>query len=101
MKPIDAAGLRDAARATNGQLIVVEDHWLEGGLGDAVLEAFAGTPEHGGTGRPPQVTKLAVHRMPGSGTPAELLEAAGINAYHIALTVRKLIGKDSESVTPG
>ena len=96
VKPIDVAGLRDAARATNGQLIVVEDHWLEGGLGDAVLEAFASTPEHGGTDRPPQVTKLAVHRMPGSGTPAELLEAAGINAHHIALTVRKLIGKDSE-----
>jgi hypothetical protein len=34
--------------------------------------------------------------MPGSGTPAELLEAAGINAHHIALTVRKLIGTESE-----
>ncbi len=92
VKPIDVDGLREAALATHGQLIVVEDHWEEGGLGDAVLEAFSGTAEHDPAGQLPQVTKLAVHRMPGSGTPAELLEAAGINAHHIVLAVKKLIG---------
>jgi transketolase len=92
VKPIDVATLREAASATNGRIIVVEDHWLEGGLGDAVLEAFAATPEHDAAAQPPHVTKLAVHRMPGSGTPAQLLEAAGINAHHIVLAVKKLVG---------
>jgi transketolase len=92
VKPIDVAGLREAAEATGGRIIVVEDHWLEGGLGDAVLEAFSSTPGHEAAGQLPEITKLAVHRMPGSGTPAELLEAAGINAHHIVLTVRRLLG---------
>jgi transketolase len=92
VKPIDVAGLREAAEATDGRIIVVEDHWLEGGLGDAVLEAFSSTPGHETAGQLPEITKLAVHRMPGSGTPAELLEAAGINAHHIVLTVRRLLG---------
>jgi transketolase len=92
VKPIDAAGLWEAARATNYQVIVVEDHWLEGGLGDAVLEAFSSTPQHEVKGQIPAVTKLAVHRMPGSGTPAELLEAAGINAHHIVAAVKRLAG---------
>ena len=78
VKPIDAAGLWEAARATNYQVIVVEDHWLEGGLGDAVLEAFSSTPQEEEKGRIPAVTKLAVHRMPGSGTPAR---AAGSGWY--------------------
>jgi transketolase len=90
VKPIDAAGLWDAARATNYQVIVVEDHWLEGGLGDAVLEAFSSTPQREEMGRIPAVTKLAVHRMPGSGTPAQLLEAAGIDAHHIVTAVHRL-----------
>jgi transketolase len=92
VKPIDVAGLHAAAEATDGRIIVVEDHWMEGGLGDAVLEAFSRTPGHETSGQLPDVTKLAVHRMPGSGTPAELLEAAGINAHHIVVTVKKLLG---------
>jgi transketolase len=92
VKPIDTAGLWEAAQATNYQVIVVEDHWLEGGLGDAVLEAFSSTPQHEEKGRVPAVTKLAVHRMPGSGTPAELLDAAGIDAHHIVAAVRRLAG---------
>ena len=90
VKPIDAVGLWEAARATNYQVIVVEDHWLEGGLGDAVLEAFSSTPQREEKGRIPAVTKLAVHRMPGSGTPAQLLEAAGIDAHHIVAAVHRL-----------
>src|SRR5439155_7623228 len=41
VKPIDTAALVDAVRATGGRLCVVEDHWIEGGLGDAVLAALA------------------------------------------------------------
>ncbi len=91
VKPIDARTLRDAAAATNGQIVVVEDHWTEGGLGDAVLEAFSGTEDQPVQQPLPRITKLAVHSMPGSGKPEELLNAAGIDAAHIVATVKKLI----------
>lgn len=84
VKPIDKRTLALAARET-GSLIVVEDHWPEGGLGDAVLAAFA---EEGMV--LPRVQKLAVRSMPGSGTPQELLDAAGISARQIVETVRHL-----------
>ena len=92
VKPIDAKTLREAASATNGFIVTVEDHWMEGGLGDAVLEAFAGTPEQAVQQPLPKVTKLAVHDMPGSGKPEELLHAAGIDAAAIVATVKKLVG---------
>ncbi len=84
VKPIDVATLAKAARET-GTLIVVEDHWPEGGLGDAVLDAFTrdGSPL-------PRVIKLAVKSMPGSAPPAQLIEAAGISAKTIVETVRGL-----------
>jgi transketolase len=87
VKPIDVETLRQAARETGGRLLVVEDHWPEGGLGDAVLEAFAG-----GDGPLPTVVKLAVRAMPGSGKPAELLDAAGIDAAHIVGAAKQLAG---------
>ena len=62
--------LRAAAREC-GALVTVEDHWPEGGLGDAVLEALAEADD-----RPP-VRKLAVREMPTSGKPDELLHAGG------------------------
>ncbi len=85
VKPVDKPTLRQAAAETGHKLIVVEDHWVQGGLGDAVLEAFAdaGTPL-------PRVVKLAVRAMPGSGTPAELLSAAGIDAAHIVAAAKAL-----------
>ena len=58
-----AAGIRAAVQATAGNAVVVEDHWAEGGLGDAVLEALAG--EEPVVAR---VVHLAVREMPGSGT---------------------------------
>jgi len=89
VKPIDAVALVDAVRATGGRLCVVEDHWAEGGLGDAVLAALA---EIGVTGEIVGFRHLAVRAMPGSGKPAELLEAAGISAKHIADAVKDLAG---------
>jgi transketolase len=85
VKPIDRETLHQAARDTGGKLVVVEDHWEEGGLGDAVLDAFAGGPIKELT-----VIKLAVRKMPGSATPAEQLSLAGIDAEQIARTVRGL-----------
>jgi transketolase len=84
VKPIDEATLREAAAAT-GRLITVEDHWPEGGIGDAVLEVFADAAEH------PRIVRLAVHSMPGSATPAQQLAAAGIDAAAIAAAARALV----------
>jgi transketolase len=89
VKPIDVQTLHQAARETGGRLITVEDHWSEGGLGDAVLDAFTGS------GPLPQVVKLAVRDMPTSGKPEELLNAAGIDASHIVDTVKSLVGTSS------
>jgi transketolase len=86
VKPIDRSALHQAAKDTGGRLVVVEDHWVEGGLGDAVLEAFAGTG-----GPLPRVVKLGVRKMPGSGTPAQLLDGAGISASHIVEAVKSLL----------
>jgi transketolase len=85
VKPIDRATLHQAAKDT-GKLIVVEDHWPEGGLGDAVLEAFTGKDAPKAT-----VLKLGVHGMPGSATPAQLMDKAGIDANHIVKAVQSLV----------
>jgi transketolase len=83
VKPIDGATLRQALSET-GLLVVVEDHWIEGGVGDAVLAALAddGSEVSG------RVVKLAVTGLPGSGTPEELRDWAGISAPKIADAVR-------------
>ncbi len=86
VKPVDGETLRAAAEATGGRVLTVEDHWSEGGIGDAVLEALS----DGET--PARVVRLAVREMPGSGKPAELLAAAGIDADHIVEAARALVG---------
>ena len=86
VKPVDVQTLHQAADEAGNKMIVVEDHWIEGGLGDAVLDAFAQSrASH------PTVVKLAVRHMPGSGTPAELLAAAGIDAAAIIAAAKKLV----------
>jgi transketolase len=84
VKPIDAATLGKALGDT-GLMVVIEDHWAEGGLGDAVLAALAegGKPLRG------RVVKLAVTQMPGSGKPEELRDWAGISSEKIVEAVRK------------
>ena len=83
VKPIDTATL-EAAASDTGTLLTVEDHWTEGGIGDAVLAAL------GGLRNPPRVVKIAVQGMPGSGKPADLLSQAGIDAAHIEAAARLL-----------
>jgi transketolase len=84
VKPVDARTLREAARVTKGRLVVVEDHYPQGGLGSAVLEALAGDP-------PLRVAHLAVKGLPESGNPEELMNAAGISARHIVAAATKLV----------
>ncbi|GER92050.1 transketolase [Dictyobacter vulcani] len=86
VKPIDEETLLTAAEEAGGKIITVEDHWPEGGLGEAVLEAFTQVDAP-----MPQVVKLAVQSMPSSGKPAELLEEAGISAHAIVQAVKALI----------
>ena len=81
IKPLDGETLR----SLTCPIVTVEDHWPEGGLGEAVLSAVAEADEH------PPVVQLAVRGMPHSGKPAELLAEAGIDADGIAAAVRKLV----------
>ena len=81
VKPIDAETLSSVGTP----IVTAEDHWAEGGLGEAVLAALADSDE-----RPP-VSVLAVRELPHSGKPAELLAAAGIDAEAIAAAARKLV----------
>ncbi len=85
LKPIDTKTLIAAVSATGGRLVVAEDHWREGGIGEAVLAALAAAGVSG-----LKFTHLAPRDMPGSGKPAELLHAAGIDAESIAQAVRDL-----------
>ena len=84
VKPVDGETLRAAAAATDGRIVTVEDHWPEGGIGDAVLDALSDC------GIVLKLTKLAVRELPGSGKPEELLAGAGIDAAAIADAVRAL-----------
>jgi len=88
IKPVDTATLRLAAGQT-GKFVTVEDHWPEGGLGDAVLAAF------GNGHRAPALTKLAVHTMPVSAQPEEQLREAGIDAKTIEAAAVALIADDA------
>ena len=83
IKPIDERTLRSLTMP----IVTVEDHFPEGGLGEAVLAALADAEDR------PRVVRLAVHEMPHSGKPAELLSAAGIDAEHIADAARQLVSE--------
>jgi transketolase len=86
VKPIDLATLSEAAAATSGRIVVAEDHHPEGGVGSAVIACLL---SNGRTSL--HVAHLAVRGMPGSGTGAELIAWAGIDADHIAAAARELV----------
>jgi transketolase len=88
VKPVDTETLRAASKATGGRFVVAEDHYPEGGLGSAVMEALAAEPD------PPRVLQCAVSGLPTSGTPAELMEAAGISADHIVAAAKELARRE-------
>jgi transketolase len=82
VKPVDSHAIITAAVKT-GHLVVVEDHWVEGGIGDAVLAALADA-----VAVKPKYSHLAIREMPRSGEPDELLDAYGISAKHIIEAVK-------------
>lgn len=83
IKPIDVPTLTEAAADTKA-LFVIEDHWSEGGMGDAVLNVFGQTPKV-------PIIKIAVTRMPGSGKPVDLLTEAGISSEQIVRRVKSFL----------
>lgn len=84
VKPVDVETLRKAARETDGKVITVEDHYPEGGIGEAVESALSGTGA--------RIRLLAVEDLPRSGTPEELMARFRIDAEHIAAAVREMSG---------
>jgi transketolase len=90
VKPIDADALVKAAKET-GAIVTVEDHWKQGGIGEAVLAALA---EHGASAA---VRVLAVEDMPSSATPTELLRAAEIDAEAIYAAATEIVRTKVES----
>jgi transketolase len=86
LKPIDAEGLASAVRATNGRVVVAEDHYPAGGLGEAVTSSLVDSGIDG-----LRLAHLAVGSLSESGTPAELLDKAGISANHIVAAAKGLL----------
>ncbi|MGH9714998.1 MAG: transketolase [Candidatus Acidiferrales bacterium] len=85
VKPIDGNAIAEQIKATGGRLVTVEDHWPEGGIGEAVLTALAHVEAS-----PSNFKMLAVNGMPHSGKPDELVDAFGISARHIAAAVSEI-----------
>ena len=85
VKPLDGKAIAEQIAATGGRLITVEDHWPEGGIGEAVLAALAQV------GTTPSKSRLiAVRDMPHSGKPDELVDAFGLSARHIIDAVQAI-----------
>ena len=85
VKPLDGAKLGAEVRAGKGKLVTVEDHYHEGGIGEATISALADAGAW-----PTAVKRLAVDRVPHSGKPDELIDKFGISARHIVAAVEAL-----------
>ena len=83
VKPIGADVILAAAQKTGNTVLTVEDHYPEGGIGEAVASALStnGTKVH----------KLAVFELPRSGKPEELLAKYGLDANAIVKKVKAII----------
>uniref|UniRef100_A0A8C9VH39 transketolase n=1 Tax=Scleropages formosus TaxID=113540 RepID=A0A8C9VH39_SCLFO len=90
IKPLDAKTIIDNAKATRGRIITVEDHYYEGGLGEAVCSSVVNEPGF-------SVHRLAVAHVPRSGKPAELLKIFGIDKDAIIQAVKKMMGSSANA----
>ena len=82
IKPVDKTTLEEAARETKA-IITVEDHFAEGGIGEAVKGVFDTIPV--------PIHSLAVRKMPRSGKPAELLDYEGISRNAIVKKIKEIL----------
>jgi transketolase len=84
VEPIDKDSILKEVEKAGKKVVVVEDHFQNGGLGDAVAQALSGKAE---------IVHLAVKDLPRSGKPEELLDKYGIDASHIKRAVKELISR--------
>lgn len=80
IKPLDHVAVIENAKTVGGRIVVVEDHYQEGGLGEAVMHAVAEQPHI-------IVKHLAVDRVPRSGPPTVLIDMFGLSARNIVKAV--------------
>uniref|UniRef100_A0A673FTQ3 Transketolase n=1 Tax=Sinocyclocheilus rhinocerous TaxID=307959 RepID=A0A673FTQ3_9TELE len=90
IKPLDAKAIIDHVRATRGRVVTVEDHYNEGGLGEAVCSAIVNEP--GLT-----FQRLAVAHVPRSGKMSDLLKIYGIDRDSITQVVRKMLSSSANA----
>ncbi|MGD9849886.1 MAG: transketolase [Nitrospirales bacterium] len=81
--PIDVQTLQKAAQSTHGRFLTVEDHYLHGGIGDAVLSALSSEGV--------KVYKMGIQQIPHSGKPDQLIDHYGISARAIVEKVKQLV----------
>merc|ERR1711962_1654497 len=82
IKPLDKAAILENARQCGGKIITVEDHYPEGGIGDAVLDVIAEEKDV-------ILRKMCVREVPRSGPPLVLLEKFGIGTQCIVKTAKE------------
>ena len=93
IKPLDTATLQKAARETRA-IITVEDHFAEGGIGEAVASGLAESNRKVGQAlgwTPVPLHILAVRKMPKSGKPTELLDYEEISRSAIIRKVKEIL----------
>lgn len=84
IKPLDVQAVIENAKQCEGRIVVVEDHYKEGGLGEAVMSAVAGQ-------RNIIVKHLAVQEVPRSGPPTVLIDKFGLSARHVVAAVGEIL----------
>lgn len=84
VKPLDEAAIQQHAKAVGGRVLVVEDHYQAGGLGEAVMSALA-------LQRDVVVKHICVREVPRSGPPTVLLDRFGISAAHVHAAAVELL----------
>jgi len=84
IKPIDEKAILSNAKACGGRIVTVEDHYPEGGLGEAVCGLAAMTEGV-------RVKRLAVTGLPRSGPPTALIEMFGISDKHVVKAVKEFV----------
>jgi transketolase len=85
VKPLDVNSIIKTAQSASNRIVTVEDHYLQGGIGEAVSYALRSSCF--------DVHCLAVKKLPMSGKPEELLAWAGIDAASIVKKVKEIIQK--------
>ncbi|KAI7694289.1 Transketolase [Sarcoptes scabiei] len=84
IKPIDSETILANAIEVGGRIVTVEDHYPEGGIGEAVAGCLSEQPNI-------RIKKLAIQEIPRSGPPSVLMEKYGIDASSIVRSVLALL----------